>query len=110
MDVPMSFAAVFGLLVVAVLLDAWATYAVVRDELSSQRQRLAQLALVWLVPFLGATLTLYFKRSQTEPPTGHYRETRDPGDDYAYSGKGVRQSKETIETGHTGAAETSATE
>ena len=106
----MSFAAVLGLLVAAVLLDAWATYAVVRDKLPSQGQRLAQLALVWLVPFIGASLTLYFKRSQTEHPSGHYREARDPGDDYAYSGKSVSQSKEAIETGHAGAAETGGTE
>ena len=106
----MSFAPVFGLLVAAVLLDAWATYVVVRDELSSQGQRLAQLALVWLVPFIDATLTFYLKRSQPEHPTGHYREAREPGDDYAYSGKSVRQSKEAIEAGHTGAAETGETE
>jgi hypothetical protein len=106
----MNFAAVFGILAVAVLLDAWATYVIVRDELSSQSQRLAQLALVWLVPFIGSLLTLYFKRSRTELPTGHYRETRDPGDDFAYSAQSVRQTKEAIEAGHAGAGETGGTE
>jgi hypothetical protein len=106
----MNFAAVFGVLGAAVLLDAWATYVIVRDELSSRGQRLAQLALVWLVPFIGSLLTLYFKRSQTELPTGHYREARDPGDDFAYSTRNVRQTKEAIETGHVGAGETGGTE
>lgn len=74
------------ILIVLVLLNAWATRAVVRDDLASSGQRAAQIVFVWLVPFLGALLTLNLKRRQPEPSSGHYRtEPDDPGDDFGYS-------------------------
>jgi hypothetical protein len=106
----MTFVVLIVLLVVAVLLAAWATHAVVRDEFSSQGQRRAQLALVWLLPFAGSLLTLYLKRAQVERPTGHYRAARDPGEDFSFSGQSVRETKEVIESGHAVSGEASGTE
>jgi cytochrome bd-type quinol oxidase subunit 1 len=55
-----------GLFLILVLLNAWTTRVVFRDDLSSQTQRAAQIILVWLVPFLGALLTLHMKRREPE--------------------------------------------
>jgi hypothetical protein len=71
-------------LLVLALLNAWATRAVLLDGLSSRNQRAAQITFVWLVPLIGALLTLYLKRGQSEAPSGKYREDRELGDDYGY--------------------------
>jgi hypothetical protein len=68
-----------ALLVVFVVLNAWATRAIIRDQLSSPAQRKAQLVFVWLVPFLGALLTVYLKRGEPERAEGRYREEAELG-------------------------------
>ncbi len=71
-------------LLVLVLLNAWATRAVLLDGLSSRSQRAAQIAFVWLVPLIGALLALYLKRGQSEAPSGKYREHRELGNNVPY--------------------------
>jgi hypothetical protein len=88
-----------SLIVVLVLIDAWATRAVLRDQLSSSGQRTAQVAFVWLVPVVGALLALYLKRREPEAPFGRYREEPDPGDDFTMSRQSYRNIEETIEDG-----------
>jgi hypothetical protein len=73
------------ILIVLLLLNAWATRTVVRDHLASSGQRTAQIVFVWFVPFFGALLTLHLKRMQPELSTGSYPTERDPGDDFGYS-------------------------
>ena len=78
-----------GLLLLAILLaNAWATRAVLIDDLSTPAQRAAQLAFIWLVPLLGALLTLHFLRKDDEPSEGRYREIPDPGGDMVSSAFG----------------------
>lgn len=71
-----------GLLVsAALLLNLRATRAVLRDELSSPAQRRAQVAFVWILPFLGALLAIYLKRRDRGTAIGGYPEEADADDD-----------------------------
>jgi len=45
--------------------------------------------MVWLIPIIGAVLVFAVHRP-TEAPSRKYRETPDPGDDSAFSGRGAR--------------------
>ncbi len=74
-----------GLFLILVFLNAWTTRVVIRDDLSSQTQRTAQILFVWLMPFLGALLTLHMKRADSEASEGRYRDNPDPGDDFGVS-------------------------
>lgn len=87
-----------GLAVIFVLGNAWATREVFRDELSSSKQRAAQLLVVWLVPMVGALLTLYLKRRKAESPVGRYRDEPDPDDDYSLSAQGVRHLQRSVDS------------
>lgn len=87
-----------GILVVLVLLNAWATRVVLRDDLASQEQRAAQIAFVWLIPFLGALLTLHMKRTAPERSFGRYSEPPDPGDDFGYSTRRHRKTDKATES------------
>jgi hypothetical protein len=78
------------------VLNVWATWKVLRDEMSSPVQRFGQTLVVWFVPLLGAALTLYLKRQNPEPGTGTYREIPDAGDDFGYSGRARREVVETL--------------
>ncbi len=69
-----------------VLLSVWASMKVIADEFSERRQKGAQLALVWLVPVIGALLVLAVHR-KAEEASGRYRNDPDPGDDYGQSGR-----------------------
>jgi hypothetical protein len=88
-----------------VLANAWASRAVLKDNLSTPGQRVAQLAFVWLVPLIGAALTLHFKRIDEEPSEGRYREIPNPGDDMVSSTHGSCIGRESIDTGSSGSAE-----
>ena len=57
-----------------------ATIAVQRDHLSGQNQRLMQLALVWLLPVIGAVIVLAVNRP-AEKATRKYREPPESGID-----------------------------
>lgn len=82
-------AAVLGLLA----LNAWATLLVLRDVLSSIAQRIAQLAIVWFFPVLGAVLTIVIKKQSVPRGRGRYREEPEPPDDFGYSGRGPRNGR-----------------
>lgn len=94
----MALELIFIVLLLLLPLNAWATQAVLRDALSSREQRIAQIVFVWLVPLIGALLTLYLKRAELEPPTGRYREEPDPGDDFSHSRPRTRRNNETSES------------
>lgn len=80
----------------ALALNLWATRLVCADESLSGTQRGAQLALVWLLPLVGAALALGVRRKD-EPPSRKYRTERDPGDDYCLSGKFVQKTSEVLD-------------
>ena len=71
------------LFAVLVALNAWVTWRAIRDDLSTRVQRLAQILLVWVVPFIGALLVLHLQRLHPERSSGRYRDALDAGDDLA---------------------------
>ena len=77
-------------------LNLKATILIVRDTLSTSSQKLLQLALVWLVPVLGAVVTLAVHRP-VEQPTRQYRKNPDPGEDFAMSGRAHKNLTEAID-------------
>lgn len=90
-----------ALLVIAVLslpvaLNIWATRRILGADLDSKAQRRSQLALVWLLPLVGALLVLGVHR-RNELPSRQYRRERDPGDDYAHSGRSVEKARDVLD-------------
>jgi hypothetical protein len=89
-----------ALALVAIAIPLWlnikATRLVARDVLSERRQKVAQLLLVWLVPLVGAVVVLAVHR-RAEPPSRQYRESRDPGDDFAFSGRTIKNTREVLD-------------
>ena len=79
---------------IPLLLNAIATWIIVRDVLSDRRQKIAQLLLVWIIPFIGAITVLAVHR-RTEPRP--YREAAEPGDDFAYSGRMTKGIKDILD-------------
>jgi hypothetical protein len=77
---------VIAIAAVAVLAgaNAFATRSVLRDRYSERRQKIFQILAVWLVPVFGVTFIFALHRTPDEP-SGTYRETPDPGDDFATS-------------------------
>lgn len=88
----------FALIAIAIplWLNVRATRLVFRDDLSEQRQKVAQLLFVWLVPVVGAVVVLGVHRA-AEPPSGRYREPLDPGDDFAFSARSVKKLREVLD-------------
>ena len=93
----MILEALLVMLAAILALNAWVTWRVVRDGLSSSAQRLAQIALVWLLPMLGALLVLNLQRRNAEKGSGTYREIPDVGDDYAHSAKSFKKLEDAID-------------
>jgi hypothetical protein len=83
---------VIAALSVPLAFNLGATRCIVADDLSSRSQRYSQLALVWLLPVLGAVVVLAVHR-KAESPSGKYRTQPAPGDDFALSGKSVNATK-----------------
>lgn len=71
----------FALLV----LDVWAIWSVVRSSSYSIVQRLAQAVVVVLFPFVGAWVVLYFAKSESPAPSGHYSTEYTDAEDVAYA-------------------------
>ena len=67
-------------------LNVRASVVIARDALSERSQKVWQLALVWMLPIVGAILTLAIHRP-SEKPSRRYRRAPDPGDDFAQSGR-----------------------
>ena len=61
-----------------IALNIAATRHVLRDDISERAQKAAQLAVVWLIPLIGAILVLAVHRS-AEPPSRKYYEPANMG-------------------------------
>jgi hypothetical protein len=77
-------------------LNIKATRLVLRDALSERNQKVAQLLFVWLVPLIGALVVLAVHR-RAEPPSRKYREPADAGDDFAFSGSALKNTREVLD-------------
>lgn len=77
-------------------LNVWASRLILADEFLTLRQSSMQLALVWLLPLVGALLVLAAHR-KAEPPSRSYRSGLDAGDDYASSTKSVKSIREALD-------------
>ncbi len=66
-----------------------ATRLVLRDALSARGQKIGQLAMVWLLPVLGAIVVFAVHR-RAEPPSRKYRDAPDPGDGFDYAARNTR--------------------
>jgi len=71
-------------------LNAWACRVVARDDLSSRAQHIAQVALIWFVPFLGALVVMHLLRKKPEKGMGRYPNDPEYVDDYGVSGQSHR--------------------
>lgn len=76
---------VIAIVAALVALNAVATSRVLRCPFSSTGQRAIQLALVWLLPVIGAVLAISMTRNDTEPGSGRYAEQREEIDEVAVS-------------------------
>lgn len=92
-------------LIALAILNIRATRAVLQDDLSSQGQRAAQISFVWLIPILGALLTIHLRRKQLDPPSGFYREEPDPGYDFGYICPSQRRIEEPVGAEGSGSAD-----
>lgn len=92
----MDIALILLVAVVPLWLNLKATAAVARDDLSQRPQKTAQLLFVWLVPLIGAIVVLGVHR-RPEAPSRKYRDPPDAGDDFAVSGRGVKNISEAID-------------
>ena len=88
---------VLTLIFVLAVLNLWMTWRVMNDGLATLPQRMAQTALIWLLPVLGALIILRLQRSHPEPHSGRYPANPDPGDDFAVSGAENRMVGRAIE-------------
>jgi hypothetical protein len=77
-------------------LNVRATFLVYRDTFSERRQKIAQLLFVWLVPVVGAIVILGVHRKSEKSP-GTYPAEKNPGDEFAGSGRAVRTIGEAID-------------
>ena len=94
----MEFLLLAFIAIVLLGLNVKASLLISRDTLSTSSQRLWQFALVWLVPVLGAVITLAVHRP-LEEPSRRYRTQPDPGDDFAMSGRTHKNLTEAIDGG-----------
>ncbi len=85
-----------ALVFILLIMNGLATRAVLRDDFSEPVKKGLQLAVVWLLPLLGALLVLAVHR-KPERSTGKYREQSDCGDDFGTSGRNVRIIKEALD-------------
>ena len=92
----MEIALTFALLAIVLGLNIKSTIAIWNDAFSERRQKTLQLALVWLVPLIGAIVTLAVHRPP-EKPTRQYSESPDPGEDFGISGGAVKRAVEAID-------------
>ncbi len=61
--------------------NAIATLRIAGCEISTRRQKFGQFAIVWLVPFIGAAITLLLTRKAIEKGLGRYSpKTEEPED------------------------------
>ena len=58
-----------------------------RDVYSSLKQRWFQITFIWVVPFMGAALTLKILGGEPEKSSGQYQKTPELGDEFSGSGR-----------------------
>lgn len=61
-----------------VVLNAYATWRVSRDELSEKIQKVTYLVLIWLLPLIGSIVVLYQVRSEEKYEARHYEPSGPP--------------------------------
>ena len=93
MLIPIEILLFTALVAVVVWMDVKATNLVLQDTLSEPSQRLMQLALVWLLPVLGALIVFAVHRPAEKHP-GRYREPSEPYDDFGFPRYGGRRTGE----------------
>jgi hypothetical protein len=70
-----------AMLFALVMINVWATWRVVYDDLSSSLQKVALVTLTWILPTLGALLVLHVLRKHPERRSGRYPDEPDAPDD-----------------------------
>ena len=86
-----------ALLCAIVLLSAWVTWRIIRDNLLSRGQRVAQVIFVWVLPILGPLLVLHLQRQHLATGSGRYSSEPDM-EDFGESGRPVRQLNKVLES------------
>lgn len=92
----MEIALTLALLAILIGLNVKATIAIWSDTFSEPRQKTLQLALVWLLPLIGAIVVLAVHRPP-EKPTRQYNESPDAGEDFGISGGAVKRAVDAID-------------
>jgi ABC-type nickel/cobalt efflux system permease component RcnA len=77
-------------------IQIWATLLVLRDSYAEPSQRAMQLALVWLLPGLGAVVVFAVHRPE-EKHSKQYRAERDAPDEFATFGQRARRSPDSTD-------------
>jgi len=90
----MTISFLLVILLVILVLDLAATRAILKADDAEPAQRYAQLALVWLVPAVGAVVVLAVHRPAERRRS---RGPADVGDDYGTSGQNVRRINEALD-------------
>lgn len=82
---PPILIAFLGVVFAGVLLaNVLASRRIIRDELGTSGQKVAQFLLVWLVPVAGAVCVFLLTRSSLGPGAGRYHvEREEPDEDVA---------------------------
>lgn len=79
-------------------LSGVATIRIYGDELSTALQKVWQLLFVWMLPIIGALVTIQLKRKHLERGEGRYPESQSVGDDFGFPREqGRRESSSTAE-------------
>ena len=92
----MELVLTLAVLSIPIGLNIWAMWLVVNDSLTEGKQKAGQLAVVWILPVIGAIITLAVHQ-KSEPPPRRYRELPEPGDDFARSGMAVKTLRQAID-------------
>jgi hypothetical protein len=86
------------MLIALTALNIWASWRICADDLSTRLQQWAQFAFVWLVPIVGALVTLQLKRKELERGSGTYPGELDTPDDLGPAGRdALRQVSQNVE-------------
>jgi hypothetical protein len=86
-----------------VAFNLFVSLRVLRDDLPPL-QRGGQLAVVWLVPILGALLAFTLQQKSLTRGSGRYPAEPNAGDDFGESGKSVSSFTSRLDHGDSGAA------
>ena len=73
-------AAVVALLLALLAINGWATAAILRDSIPTRSQKRVQFVIVWVLPFVGALITLGTKRGRPERMPDSTYESAPGGD------------------------------